>query len=913
MTTTVYAVKEWESWQWRATLHLQADAAYWRRKRGEDVPLLWTGASLSWGQAVRLRDRLIRNGWMPPDERSQADAQADEKTMDQHWREFTSLAAEAGVPETVISMMRLQNLPGIGKQPSLEQMDHPDVQQLAAAVRGRSLFRDELLSLCAAQGIDAAGDRWLALVQAAELEGLLEIRCGVEEEEPPSARQFFPDGLIRRQKAQSRRLVCRRCGAGEELLRFASCPRCGGLCAYCERCLGMGRSRMCEPLIEAPLQAWPGHLPTPTPSSAAALIEKWGLSPAQAEASSAALRFLEGPAGGGPGMNEFLIWAVTGAGKTEMIFPLLAHERAAGRRVLVATPRKDVVLELLPRLRSAFPQEKVVALYGGSEERWETAGITLATTHQLLRFSGAFDLVVLDEIDAFPYAGDPMLTYAAERAMAAGGRRILLSATPPRELAKLAEKGRLPHAKVPARYHGQPLPVPRLVRVSPLAKWASRGSAGGVPRPLKRLLDRSLLRGAQLFVFVPEIRLVEPLAALLQRCYPERTVSGTSSKDAERVEKVAAFRQRQYDILVTTTILERGVTVPRTDVFVLDAHASWFDEAALIQMAGRAGRSKEDPAGYVVYAGEAITRNQTGAVRQIRRMNRIARKKGYLALGKGDTLMSKSEIRVRTSVNVRTTIVPRLRSALQRFIDGLWAPPREECLTCQGPLKGPRNPLGICDSCFATIPWITHARCPVCGRPEDCPDCRRGYPRNFLLSRSAVRYDPLMKEWLARFKYRGDERYARLLGTMLHQAYALLGDSLPPEAQRFDCLTFVPVSRERLYERGFNQAERTADELARHLGLPVYSLLLRTHSTVKQSMKTRTERFLDLRHAFAPDEEGISRLETAKAAAGLPAAPAPLRILLVDDVYTTGSTMQECSAVLRRRLGADICGLTWAR
>lgn len=251
----------------------------------------------------------------------------------------------------------------------------------------------------------------------------------------------------------------------------------------------------------------------------------------------------------------------------------------------------------------------------------------------------------------------------------------------------------------------------------------------------------------------------------------------------------------------------------------------------------------------------------------------------------------------------------RLRSALQSFADALWAPLREECLTCRGQIKGIANPLGICPACFEAIPWIARVECPVCGRAVDCPDCRRGYARDFVLSRSAVRYDPLMKEWLARFKYRGDERFARLLGTMLHQAYALLGDSLPPGPNgRFDCITFVPVSRERLLERGFNQAERMAAELARHVRLPVYPLLLRTHSTAKQSMKSRNARFFDMRHVFAPDEDGFARLEGAIASSQ--AAP---RILLVDDVYTTGSTMQECSVVLRQRLDAEVYGLTWAR
>jgi competence protein ComFA len=324
---------------------------------------------------------------------------------------------------------------------------------------------------------------------------------------------------------------------------------------------------------------------------------------------------------------EFLIWAVTGAGKTEMIYPLIAHEVAAGRKVLVATPRRDVVLELLPRMQRAFPERTLIALYGGSEQRWDNAEITLATTHQLLRFRHRFDLAVIDELDAFPFHNNPMLQYAARMTVRPGGRTIYLSATPPATMQQQVKAGRLPCARVPVRFHRHPLPVPWLLRIPPLAKWVK---AGRMPRKLKHMLDRSLERGAQLFLFVPQIRGVLPLVELLRRVYPGEAIEGTSSQDEERAEKVQGLRGKAIRILVTTTILERGVTIPKSDVFVLDAGAGLFDEAALVQMAGRAGRSLDDPAGYVVFAAAELTRSQVGAVRQIRRMNRLALRKGFL-------------------------------------------------------------------------------------------------------------------------------------------------------------------------------------------------------------------------------------------------------------------------------------------
>ncbi|CAM3342082.1 DEAD/DEAH box helicase [Saccharibacillus brassicae] len=466
---------------------------------------------------------------------------------------------------------------------------------------------------------------------------------------------------------------CAACGS-------ADCARCEAC-----RALGRSRScePLLQSLPRAPRrggQGGPGAAP-PGPGLPAdaepeaalrARLARWKLSPAQTAAAELAVRFLEaepGPARPGragrepraprrvphasappprragalrlaatamlgaawPGArpdtsgyaaadpaSRFLLWAVTGAGKTEMLFPLIESALRRGGRVLVATPRRDVVLELAPRLRRAFPHEPLTVLYGGSEERWHRGVITLATTHQLLRFARAFDLVVIDELDAFPFHGDPMLSYAAEICRADGGRTVYLSATPPRGMLALVRRGRLACAKVPVRYHRHPLPVPELLRMLPLAECLRRGR---LPDALLRRCGQSLRRGAQLFVFVPKIAYAERLAALLRRAFPGVAVGATSSQDGERGDKVLSFRSAEVRILVTTTILERGVTVPRSDVYILDADSRLFDEASLVQMAGRAGRSAEDPSGCVVFASAQHTAAQAGACRQIRRMN----------------------------------------------------------------------------------------------------------------------------------------------------------------------------------------------------------------------------------------------------------------------------------------------------
>lgn len=392
---------------------------------------------------------------------------------------------------------------------------------------------------------------------------------------------------------------------------------------------------------------------------------RWGLSPAQQEAAETALAYLlrhrydtvfreklsvENKTAGGfrflrmaistprAARSEFLLWAVTGAGKTEMMFPLLEAVLSAGGKAAVATPRRDVVLELAPRLAAAFPHVRLVVLYGGSEDRLRIGDLTLATTHQLIRFKEAFDLVVIDEVDAFPFHNDPALHFAAAEARGRGGMTLLLSATPPAAMQRRARQGRLPHARVAVRHHRRPLPVPQRLTIPPLSRWASASPNPGsdrLPAKLREAIRVSLHRGAQLFVFVPFIRQVEPLVQLLRQCattfgIDPSAMDGTSSRDPQRGDKVTAFRGRSIRLLVTTTILERGVTVPKSDVFVLDADKPLFDAASLVQMAGRAGRSADDPAGRVIFAASAWTNSQRGACRQIREMNAYARRKGFL-------------------------------------------------------------------------------------------------------------------------------------------------------------------------------------------------------------------------------------------------------------------------------------------
>lgn len=257
---------------------------------------------------------------------------------------------------------------------------------------------------------------------------------------------------------------------------------------------------------------------------------------------------------------------------------------------------------------------------------------------------------------------------------------------------------------------------------------------------------------------------------------------------------------------------------------------------------------------------------------------------------------------------LRNVQMKSLHQWLLHSMARLIAPPARLCSACgQTRQYAGWNPLRVCDSCFQAIPWIREVECAVCGRGEPCPDCQRLGPRALVMNRSAVRYDDAMRELLAAYKYRGNERLRVLLGRMLVHAYGLYMLDPAIKKRGFDYITFVPVSPERLAERGFNQAEQMAVMLGGQVGLPVVSLLTRQRHTGKQSKMSREERMANMRGAFAVIPGRASKLQRM-------ARGRRLRILIVDDVYTTGSTLTQCAEALCESLPqASVYGLCWAR
>lgn len=431
-----------------------------------------------------------------------------------------------------------------------------------------------------------------------------------------STKQLIPTPAIENQKGS---VKCIRCG-NVALQYFSEYP-CG-VCQqnhkYCRNCIQMGRVSECKPLYTWGGAAvnWPRH--------SQPLTWTGNLTTAQRKAAAQLQEAVEEK------IPAYLCWAVCGAGKTEMLFPPLTSALKRGYRIALASPRVDVIRELLPRMGQAFQGVSIEALYGGSEHRTGMAQLILATTHQLMRYHQAFDVLIIDEVDAFPYYLDKSLMYAAKQAVKKQSTTLYLTATPRKNFRLQMKLGKLPHVFVPLRYHGHLLPVPKFKLAFRLTNQLANQK---LPNAFRQWLIHRQNPKRQLLLFVPKIAMIKELKGVITSLLMEvdaisapDQLEAVYAADEEREVKINQFRQKELHVLITTTILERGVTFPSVDVAVLNAGHDVFNEAALVQIAGRAGRSADDPTGEVVFFHDGKTDAMEKARQMIVEMNARGRK-----------------------------------------------------------------------------------------------------------------------------------------------------------------------------------------------------------------------------------------------------------------------------------------------
>lgn len=200
----------------------------------------------------------------------------------------------------------------------------------------------------------------------------------------------------------------------------------------------------------------------------------------------------------------------------------------------------------------------------------------------------------------------------------------------------------------------------------------------------------------------------------------------------------------------------------------------------------------------------------------------------------------------------------------------------------------------LCYQCGRDLLKITGPICDLCGRPGGfealCLDCERWNEDLFwkthqVINRSIYSYNEGMKTILNQFKFRGDYALGKTFSNEMK-------DMFRREFKSVHIFSFIPVSDERLYERGFNQAE----VLAKHTTRNVQALLTKRNET-KQSKKSRLERI-----------KGENPFEI------IPSVKVRFKnILLVDDIYTTGTTFRHGAKILLENGASKVSSLTLIR
>lgn len=372
---------------------------------------------------------------------------------------------------------------------------------------------------------------------------------------------------------------------------------------YCRECLLMKRVRSDQALYHFPQEDFPKQD-----------VLKWRgqLTPFQEKVSEGLIRAVEKK-------EPTLVHAVTGAGKTEMIYQVVAKVIDDGGAVCLASPRIDVCLELYKRLQNDFACD--IALLHGESEPYFRTPLVVATTHQLLKFYHAFDLLIVDEVDAFPYVDNSILYYAVKNSVKKDGLRIFLTATSTDELDRKVRTGELKRLSLPRRFHGNPLIIPKPVWLSDFNRCLEKNQ---LSTKLKTYIERQRRTGYPLLIFASEIKKGEKLKEILKEQYPNENIGFVSSVTEDRLEQVQAFRDGELTILISTTILERGVTFPCVDVFVVEANHRLFTKSSLIQIGGRVGRSMDRPTGELLFFHDGLNDSIKKAIKEIKQMNKEA-------------------------------------------------------------------------------------------------------------------------------------------------------------------------------------------------------------------------------------------------------------------------------------------------
>lgn len=208
------------------------------------------------------------------------------------------------------------------------------------------------------------------------------------------------------------------------------------------------------------------------------------------------------------------------------------------------------------------------------------------------------------------------------------------------------------------------------------------------------------------------------------------------------------------------------------------------------------------------------------------------------------------------------------------------------CPVC-GDIVVPKGEL-ICTSCTHTLTPITEPRCKKCSKPMDneekeyCHDCKKNM-HHYISGCSVWVYDEAMKKSIADFKYKGRKEYSDYYVAKIIDKYSEYINRIHP-----DVLVPIPIHRKKERQRGYNQADILAKGIGKKLSIPVSShLLQRDKYTLPQKELSNTERLKNLEKAFSYSKKEYEKINLSIH-----------KVMLIDDIYTTGSTIEACTKIL---------------
>lgn len=377
-------------------------------------------------------------------------------------------------------------------------------------------------------------------------------------------------------------MECKRCGNKDPTYFYK-----GSKGYYCRKCVGFKRLLLNEELESKNYQIQE-------------LVSEYHfdypLTKYQKEASNKTLSYLKENL-------DVLLYCVCGAGKTEIVVESISDYLKRGLKVCYAISRREVVIELSSRFSSIFTKAKVTSVYGDHSDELD-GDLVCCTTHQLFRYYQTFDLLIIDEVDAFPLSGNETLMNICLRSCK--GNIIYSTATLNSFLNKYLRIRKYKKVSLYIRPSLKPLIVPKVIYGTNIINYVY----------LFGLLKKEI---NQCIIFCSSKKLCYRLYRIYKTFFNTTYVYSDLEK---RNTNILDFKNKKYKYIFSTTVLERGITIKNVDVIILYDRKMAFNKASLIQMCGRVGRSINNPYGNCYILTSNLSKEISGCVKEIKRANK---------------------------------------------------------------------------------------------------------------------------------------------------------------------------------------------------------------------------------------------------------------------------------------------------